>query len=251
MIMAILERLGVIKHRLVRDHFLVQKDDLYKVFEESHLRKLLERYQVDCIFDVGADHGQYVEMVRKMVGYPGLIISFEPNPDSYAVLREKAARDPKWVVENLALSAADGSQNFNIMSASQFSSLGTPRHAEVSLFAESNRISRSVNVRTETLTTAFERLQREHNFARPFLKLDTQGFDVEIVRHGRAVLANFVGLQSELAIKRIYEESIDFREAITSYEELGFVLSALVPNNEGHFPLLIETDCIMVRKELI
>ena len=65
------------------------------------------------------------------------------------------------------------------------------------------------------------------------------------------MLANFVGLQSELAIKKIYEEAIDFREAITSYEELGFVLSAFVPNNQGHFPLLVETDCIMVRKELI
>jgi FkbM family methyltransferase len=251
MIRAILERLGVIKYRLVRDNYLVHKDELYKVWEEAHLRKLLERYQVDCIFDVGADLGQYAEMLRKMVGYRGLIISFEPNPDTYAVLREKAIRDPKWVVENLALAAADGSQIFNIMSGSQFSSLCTPRHAEVNLFAQSNRISRSVNVRTETLTTAFERLQREHNFARPFLKLDTQGFDVEIVRHGRAVLANFVGLQSELAIKRIYEEAIDFREAITSYEELGFVLSAFVPNNQGHFPLLVETDCIMVRKELI
>lgn len=246
-----LRRLGVIKHRRIRNHYLVHQDDLYKVWEEAHLRRLFDRYEVDCVFDVGAHVGQYAEMLRKLVGYSGLIVSFEPNPDTFAVLREKSRGNPQWVVENLAISSTDGERVFNIMSGSQFSSLGTPRHEEVSLFAKANRVSRSVSVRTETLTTAFQRLRREHNFVRPFLKLDTQGFDVEIVRHGRAVLASFVGLQSELAIKRIYEESTDFREAITCYEELGFVLSAFVPNNQGHFPLLVETDCIMVRKELI
>jgi hypothetical protein len=44
---------------------------------------------------------------------------------------------------------------------------------------------------------------------------------------------------------------VDFRSAITLYEECGFHLSAFVPNNVGHFPQLIETDCIMVRDDLI
>jgi len=60
-----------------------------------------------------------------------------------------------------------------------------------------------------------------------------------------------VGLQSELAIKKIYESSVDFRDALTFYQSLGFELSALVPNNAGYFPVLIEIDCIMGRKDIL
>jgi hypothetical protein len=35
---------------------------------------------------------------------------------------------------------------------------------------------------------------------------------------------------------------------IQKYTALGFVLSALVPNNGGHFPDLLEIDCIMYRR---
>jgi hypothetical protein len=70
-----------------------------------------------------------------------------------------------------------------------------------------------------------------------------------VIREERAV--RFVGLQSELAVKKLYTNSVDFRSAITLYGECGFQLSAFVPNNAGYFPQLIETDCIMVRDDLI
>ena len=94
-------------------------------------------------------------------------------------------------------------------------------------------------------------LKRDLGFKAPFLKLDTQGLDVDIVRSGRDIMHEFVGLQSELSMRRIYEHSVDFREAISFYQGLGFELSALVPNNSGCFPLLVEMDCIMVRSDLL
>jgi hypothetical protein len=106
-------------------------------------------------------------------------------------------------------------------------------------------------VRTDTLSRVYTRLKSELGFKRPFLKLDTQGFDVEIVKSGRDIIQDFVGLQSELSIRPIYEHSVDFREAISFYQELGFEMSALVPNNAGCFPLLVEMDCIMVRSDLL
>jgi hypothetical protein len=94
-------------------------------------------------------------------------------------------------------------------------------------------------------------LQAEHQFKRPFLKLDTQGFDVRIVQAGAPVVKEFIGLQSEMAVAKLYADSVDFRDALRVYEQSGFVLSAFVPNNAGHFPRLIETDCIMVRADLV
>jgi hypothetical protein len=93
-------------------------------------------------------------------------------------------------------------------------------------------------------------LRAEYGFERPFLKMDTQGFDVKIVKASAHVMREFVGLQSELAIAKLYTDSVDFREAITEYERCGFSLSAFVPNNAGHFPYLLETDCVMIRSDL-
>ena len=230
---------------------LVDQRQLYRLWEQNHLRQVFERYDVDCVFDVGANYGQHAEMLRKHTGFRGLIISFEPTPEAAAVLRQKAARDPKWVIQEMAISTHDGEQTFNLMNDSEFSSLSAPKTDETSLFGYKNSVRRSVIVKTETLQTALTRLQSKYGFERPFLKLDTQGFDVEIVSHAKNEMSRFVGLQSELAVTRLYESSVDFREALTLYESCGFKLSAFVPNNAGHFPVLLETDCIMIRSDLV
>jgi FkbM family methyltransferase len=224
---------------------------IYEEWEAAHLRRLLDRYQVDCVFDVGANVGQYGRMLRDKVGYDGLLISFEPHPQAVAALRKTARRYDNWLVEDVAIGATDGVAEFHVMRDSQFSSLSTPRHDEGALLKWKNTVKAEVEVVTENLATTLKRLHAAHGFARPFLKLDTQGFDVQIVTSAPDAVRRFVGLQSELAVRKLYADSVDFREAITAYEDCGFQLSALVPNNEGHFPWLVETDCIMVRNDLM
>lgn len=223
---------------------------LYKLCEQEHLKRLLPYFNVDCVFDIGANNGQYAEQLRRKIGFKGLIISFEPNPDAASILKKAAKKDKYWIVEEIALSDKDGEQIFNIMEGSQFSSLSKPISGKGSLSIKANTIKRSLSVRTETLLTTYKRLQKIYNFKKPFLKLDSQGYDLTIVNSGKPILNNFIGLQSELSIQKLYENSIDFKKSITQYEDLGFILSAFVPNNSGHFPDLIETDCIMVRKDL-
>jgi FkbM family methyltransferase len=216
-----------------------------------HLGKLLRLLGVDCVFDVGAHHGEYAGNLRKWMRFDGQIISFEPIPELAANLRMKAASDASWRIEEIALGSETGRRPFNVMKSTAFSSLSTPSHQEVTLFRDQNGPVNQISVQTDTLSNVYHRLKRELGFKTPFLKLDTQGFDVEIVRTGRDVIEHFVGLQSELSVKRIYQHSVDFREAISLYQQLGFELSALVPNNVGHFPVLVEIDCIMVRSDLL
>ena len=80
------------------------------------------------------------------------------------------------------------------------------------------------------------------------LKARYPGHDTAIVEGAGDIMAEFVGLQSELAVQKVYSDIPDFRESIRLYESLGFDLSAFVPNNAGHFPILIETDCIMLNR---
>jgi FkbM family methyltransferase len=223
---------------------------LYKYWERDHLNRLLNHYKVDCVFDVGANNGQYAQMLRRDVGYTGLILSFEPNPVAAEFAKKLSQGDSKWHVEQIALSTSDGVQSFNVMADSQFSSLSSPRHDETDLFKSWNKVSSTIEVKTETLTTAYERLHALHGFSRPFLKMDTQGYDVSIVSNAGPALNKFIGLQSELAVKKLYDNSVDFKSALEVYEKLGFEMSAFVPNNGGHFPHLVEIDCIMIRKSM-
>jgi FkbM family methyltransferase len=230
---------------------LIDTSQLHALPEKIHLEKLLPLLEVDCVFDVGANQGQYAERLRKEAGYRGLIVSFEPIPELAAILRRKARGDGSWRVEEVAIGSNAGQQPFNVMKANAFSSLSTPLHQEVGIFHDHNVAVRQISVHTDTLDRVYRRLHEELGFSRPFLKLDTQGMDVEIVKSGHDVIGKFVGMQSELSIKRIYQHSVDFREALSIYQQLGFELSALVPNNAGSFPILVEIDCIMVRSDLL
>ncbi|MBX9773405.1 MAG: FkbM family methyltransferase [Xanthobacteraceae bacterium] len=221
------------------------------LFEKVHLRRFLRHFNIDCVFDVGANGGQYAEMLRRSVGYQGLIISFEPVPEVFAELEKKTRRDSNWIVEQVALDDRSGETMINVMREGQFSSLLEPKHDEVQLFKSANVVTGRQKIRTERLSAVYNKYADQFRFSRPFLKLDTQGNDLKIAKEARGILHHFVGIQSELSIKRIYDGAPTFAEAICFYQECGFELSAFVPNNEGFFPRLIETDCIMVRTNLL
>lgn len=221
------------------------------VFEEEHLKRFFSRFGVDCVFDVGANSGQYAGMLRQRVGYRGPIISFEPVPELAAHLRSRAATTPNWHVEELALDSTARQTRLNVMASNQFSSLLAPTSADIAIFEEENAVVRTVEVRTATLCDSYRKYKQLLGFSRPYLKLDTQGNDMNVVRGASDCIGDFVGLQSELSIRKIYEGSEGFAEALAFYGSKGFALSALVPNNAGHFPVLVEMDCIMARADLV
>jgi len=219
-------------------------------WETDHLKRLLAYLAVDCVFDIGANEGQYANRLRSAMKFRGTILSFEPHPEMYFRLRAASADDPKWHVFPYALSDSPGTVQFNVTRSAQMGSLSTPTAAAQQVLPVHAQLVRTVDVEVRTLAEMYPALSAEHGFRRPFLKTDTQGFDVRVIRGVGDELHDFVGLQSELAVVRLYEEAPDYLSALRLYESLGFVLSALVPNNSGHFPRMLEVDCVMVRQDL-
>ncbi len=110
---------------------------------------------------------------------------------------------------------------------------------------------REIEVECSTVAAQIAEWGPRLGFQRPFLKMDTQGNDLAVIEGAGTALAGFAGLQSELAILRLYDGSADFVTTLTACQDKGFVVSAFVPNNEGSFPVLVEIDCIMVNKALL
>lgn len=223
---------------------------IHQYQEIMALRRFVSAFNVDCVVDVGANHGQYAMTLRRDVGFAGTIFSFEPNPDVFAALAHRAARDPRWHVFNMALSSFDGTADFNIMAAHQFSSLEQPNHARDPIFAERASIARTVQMQCRRLDSLLPELRAAHPFSTPFLKMDTQGHDLSVCEGAGAMLAEMAGVQTELGVRAIYDGAPDYRHMVAWLEARGFAPNAFFTNNKGHFPLLIEMDGIFVRRDL-
>ena len=219
--------------------------------EVQALRRFLTTFAVDCLFDVGANRGQYAIMARLDAGYRGLILSFEPNPDIFALLEKRAAADPRWHVFNMALSDFDGTASFNIMAADQFSSLKKPSGVQDAIFADRNTVTKTVEMQCRRLDTLLPELLAQHGFARPFLKMDTQGHDLSVCEGAGDAIGRMLGVQTELGVRPIYEGGAGYRAMIDWLEARDFVPSAFFANNKGHFPLLVEMDGIFVNRTLV
>lgn len=217
--------------------------------EKYVLRRFLQEFQIDCVFDVGANHGQYADLVRS-VGYTGPIVSFEPIPALAEGLKARAANDGRWSIEQVALDETVRDVAFNIMASTNFSSIKTPEPIHNSLFSEYIKSVQELYLTTDLLSRYIDRYKEKYKFSRPFLKMDTQGNDLAVAKGAGTKLAEFVGIQSELSVRPLYKEQPDIFSALQFFEQNQFAVCAFLPTHD-HFPLLIEVDCIVVNGTML
>src|SRR4029077_10046632 len=86
---------------------------LKSISERQALRELLSKLRIDCVGDVGAKQGQYARLLRRL-GFAGLILSFEPNPEVFHVMRSAFEHDKGWRGYNCGLGSSDGEMDFNM-----------------------------------------------------------------------------------------------------------------------------------------
>lgn len=231
---------------------IVDVAKLHTVHEVRHLSRLFDYLGVDIVYDIGANQGQYAQMLRNKVGYKGVIVSVEPIPEMVDVMQSKAKGDAKWHIEAMVISNVAGDHTFNITKDRQCSSLNGPITTETVVYQSQTSVVEKISVKGITLGQLVTKWRGVYKESRnPFVKLDTQGFDLQIMDAAEDVRRSFVGFQSELSIKRLYHNSCRMELVLEAYKAYGFDVSALVPNNSGNFPDLIEVDCIMIRSDLV
>jgi FkbM family methyltransferase len=212
-----------------------------------HLRAVLAYQNIDCILDVGANVGQYHDFLRDKVLYGGPIVSFEPVSRNIDRLLDRARFDRAWHIEGYALGAAEGSLPLNVMVSDQFSSFLEPDNSRAQDLGESNVPSHVETVTVHTLDTVLPALRERLGFERPYLKLDTQGFDMEVLRGGSDSLSTVLALQTEASVIGIYKGMPTYMEMIRYLGERGFELSGLYPVGRDSSLRLFEFDCVMIR----
>ena len=217
----------------------------------QHLDKLLRHYEVNALIDVGANRGQYRDFLRMEVGYAGRILSYEPQPACYEILRQRSSNDASWDVRNLALGASQGELSLNVTAGDSMSSFLKPENTHVNGFEKWSRVRETVVVPVTTLDAELDQAQNTMlRESRIYLKLDTQGFDLNVLRGARDSLSRVVCVQSELSVKPMYEDMPNYREVIDFLAEAGFELSGVFPVNHDANLAVIELDGLFINSRL-
>jgi len=215
---------------------------------ESHLKILFNQLNINLVFDVGANIGQYGSLLRKKVGYKGHIISFEPVKEVFHNLRTNIAHDSKWTAYNYALGASDGFSKINVTSSTDFSSFLKPNEFAHAIRPSDSKVNRVEEVTVKTLDSIYSEVISRTGIESPrvFLKMDTQGFDHEVIKGTKGTIEGIFGLQSELSVKPIYENMPTYIESLNLYRDKGFEITAIYPVSRDDLTLqLIEMDCIL------
>ena len=235
----------VTEPRRARKHWIEREKRMSSYLAHEHVAALLRLYRVNCVLDVGAHRGEYAERLRG-AGYAEHIVSFEPVPEALATLERKAARDPKWRVHPYALGREDGRTTMNVMPGT-FSSMLEPTAFGARRYAQLQEpVKEAVEVRR--LEGVLDAVVAHIREPRIYLKLDTQGFDLEVFAGLGERAGEIVAMQSELALMAIYEGMPRLPEALAVYEAAGFGVTGLYPvSRQSRTGRVLEFDCVMVR----
>jgi len=212
------------------------------------LRDLLEREAIDVVLDVGAHKGEYGSRLRDL-GYRGRIVSFEPLQENADVIRAGARDDPDWEVRCTAIGSETGELPLRIAGKTDFSSLRTVSEYGRSDWEAETEVQdvRRVPVRRldEVWSDCVEGPARPDS-PRIFLKIDTQGFEREVIEGAGNKLGEVRALQLEVPVRPIYEGAASYGELFRLLDDRGFVPVALFPFSRDDVGRVVEVDCLMV-----
>lgn len=186
----------------------------------------LQKFGVDLVLDVGANRGQFASEMRRS-GYAGRIVSFEPLSSAHEELLLASAGDAMWdAFPRCALGAHDGEAEINIAGNSESSSILPMLESHRSAAPESAyRGKETIRIRTLDEVAA----PYLKNARAAFLKIDTQGFEWQVLDGARATLPHVRGILVELSLVPLYEGQYLWREVIARLEAEGFTLWAFKP----------------------
>lgn len=209
---------------------------------EAHLVDVFSHFGIDCVFDVGANGGEYGRRIREDVGYHGRIISFEPGSAAFGRLRDCAAGDASWTVLNIALGAERGVGRLSVESQDNLNSLHASTSYGKQVFGlDSDPQHEEVVVRR--LDSLIQCLKPGYA---NFLKIDTQGHDLEVLK-GAAFVPNLVAIQLEVALQSLYEGVPSLKEVLEHLQAMGFAISGVFPVSRDSLLQLVEIDVVAVK----
>lgn len=207
--------------------------------------KLLKHFNIQTVFDVGANSGQYAYYIRRL-GYRNRIVSFEPIKAPFQMMEKFARHDKKWDIENFALGDSNGETEINVsgnvVSSSILDMTSTHLNAE-----PDSEYTRKEVIQIKTFDTYVA--ENKVDLTNSYMKIDTQGFEKNVIDGAAETLKDIKGLQMELSMVELYQGETLVTEMLNYIESKGFTLYSLEPGfYDTKTGQLLQVDGIFYRQ---
>jgi FkbM family methyltransferase len=192
-----------------------------QVREKTKLEILLAQYQVDMVFDIGANIGQCAPWFR-WIGFDKTIVSFEPISHLFQQLSEQAKSDPQWLVEQVALGEKDGVGVINVSGGHGGASSILAMTDHVVKHAPDQAVIRQEQIAMTTVEAMMKKYYPEGD--RLFLKIDAQGYEKKVIEGIGSELPRVIGLKLEMSLVENYRGELLMTDMLPYLKTMGFQL---------------------------
>jgi FkbM family methyltransferase len=211
--------------------------------------RLMQSYGIDTIFDIGANRGEYtIEVLQK--GYTGKIVCFEPVKTSYSMLRSNIdkLKNSKLQLVNIGLGDFDGEASMNISANLNSSSILPMLDSHRNAAPDSHYIDSE-----KVIIRRFDSIIDDyHSGGNLFLKIDTQGYEMKILRGATNSFHKITGIQLETSLVPLYDGESLVYDTMNFMIGKGFKLMGLIPGFTNRATgQLLQADCIFFKDKLV
>ncbi len=178
--------------------------------------------QIQTVVDIGANRGQFALVARRH--YPDAkIVAFEPLQEPAAIFRRVFSSDRAVVLHEVAIGPEEKDMTIHVSSQDDSSSLLPITALQSRLFPGTGEIEkRNVQVRR------LDGVLKQADIAQPsLLKIDVQGFEMQVLEGCRALLPAFSHAYVECSFVELYAGQALAHEVVSFLEQSGFLLSGI------------------------
>ena len=217
--------------------------------KNKHGIKIIKHLEIDCLFDVGANTGQYATLVRSL-GYQGQIFSFEPLSSAHKILKEKSIHDNFWTVyDRCGIGDQNKVETINISGNSYSSSFLDMLEKHKKAAPDSEYLGQE-EVNIYTLDNIFSYLQ--NGYKRIFLKIDTQGYEMNVLKGVEKNIHKIYAVQLELSMSPLYDNSHLYQDFFDYFIKRDFECWNLQSGfRDPETGRLLQFDGLFVNKNLV
>tara|TARA_B110000977_G_scaffold131582_1_gene167659 strand:+ start:910 stop:3036 length:2127 start_codon:yes stop_codon:yes gene_type:complete len=197
--------------------------------------------------DIGACIGETIHYFDEC----DKVYAIEPGKEEFIQLKEKYKNDKRIIPLNYAIAEENGSKSLNCYHNGRFSSfLEFQKEGEFYNFCQENvesfdNLKEKINVETKRLDTFID----ENKISEiEFIKIDTQGYDLNVVKSLGKYIDKIKKIQLESQIQTLYKNSPLKDEIISYMNNNNF---ELIDKDYGEISKNFEEDLIFLNNKFI
>jgi FkbM family methyltransferase len=183
---------------------------------------VLQKFNFDFIADVGANRGQFSLISRKI--FPkAKIHSFEPLQEPAQIFEKVFANDPNVTLHTCAIGREQATATIHVTRDDDSSSLLSVTDTQSTMFPGSTEME----TRQVTVLPLSQALGITPIPPASLLKIDVQGFELEVLQGSEDILKRFSNLYIECSFIELYAGQALAHQVISWLYQRDFVLSGI------------------------